>query len=252
LALYGCRSRFYPSVITTTDETGYVHQAQMMLQGSLVLNKVDPISGASEPVRPGTYPPGTALLMRPSSRSSAGGGPSRSPRCAWRSRWSSLRVGLRDEGRSALFASSSWRCADLVMSRLAMSDVPSAALVRAGLWLFWRGLDRGPACVAAGFVAGLSPILRRRIRCCFVPLFAGTVVRRENAVGRSWSEASWARRVFAVTNWVFGHSLYQRTSLSARSPVAPRTLLLYGLGLLILVPGGFVLTLAYRGRGDRS
>jgi len=37
---------FYPSVITTTDETGYVHQAQMMLQGPLVLNKVDPISGA--------------------------------------------------------------------------------------------------------------------------------------------------------------------------------------------------------------
>ena len=31
----------------------------------------------------------------------------------------------------------------LVMGRVAMSDVPSLALVVLGLWLFWRGIERG-------------------------------------------------------------------------------------------------------------
>lgn len=52
---------------------------------------------------------------------------------------------LRGEGPSTLFALLILGFApSLVLGRVAISDMPSGPVVALGLWLFWRGLDRGP------------------------------------------------------------------------------------------------------------
>jgi 4-amino-4-deoxy-L-arabinose transferase-like glycosyltransferase len=241
----------YPTAITNTDETGYLHQAQMMLRGTFTLTQIDPISGDETTIRPGTYPPGTALLMAPLIALFGWRGAFVIPVLSvvlatlWCARW------LRDEGRSPLFALLLLGFAPtLVTGRLAMSDAPSAAFVALGLWLFWRGLDRGALWwLAAGFVAGSSLTLRPTNPIVFAPLFAGTVLRRDKNV--------WALVVgglvgvgacLAATQWVFGDPFYARTSYDPDIANFHERFALYSLGLLILVPGGLVFALAYRGR----
>jgi len=160
-------------------------------------------------------------------------GPSRSPAC-WRS-GSSLRVAAR-RGSSALFRPHrpAFR-ADPVMSRLAMSDVPSAALVR-WTWLFLARPRSGPAWWSR---RDSSRACRRswpRRSVLFVPLF-----RRHRRAPREtcWAargRSMWAARVFR------GDELGVRRSAVTSEPsispisIAPRTPPAVGLGLLILVP----------------
>ena len=255
LALYGISfALFYPITVTNTDETGYLYLAQLMLKGSFNVTKVDPISGAvfSEP--PTNYAPGTSMLMAPWVALFGWRGAFAIPVLSLAlsilitARW------LRDEGRSPLFALVILGFAPaLVLGRVAVSDVPSTAVVALGLWLFWRGLDRGAGWwLAAGFVAGMSTGLRATNPVPFVPLFAGAVLRRD---GNCWALvvgglAGLAAYLGSMT-WVYGDpffTLYSHNAYKFDLETLHERLLLYGLGLLILVPGGLVFTLAYRGR----
>jgi hypothetical protein len=131
-----------------------------------------------------------------------------------------------------------------------MSDLPSAAVVSLGLWLFWRGLDRGaPWWLAAGFAAGASTVFRATNPLVFAPLFAGTVLRRDWRAGYLvvGGLLGIGVRLLAVDHY-FGEPFFER----ARYFYSPETIMervpLYLLGLLVLVPGGLAFTLAYRGR----
>jgi hypothetical protein len=255
LALYALSfAVFYPATLTNTDETGYLYLAQLIVKGDFTVTKIDPRDGAmiSEPIT--NYPPGTSILMAPWIAL-----------LGWRAAFLipaiSLLVAvlltarwLRDEQRSPLFALLVLAFVpSLVLGRVAISDVPSTAVVALGLWLFWRGLDRGtPWWLAAGFVAGVSAALRPTNPAPFIPLFAGTVLRRETkcwalVVGGLAGLAAY----FAAMSWVHGDAL---RSLGARNDYhldlesLHERVALYGFGLLILVPGGFAFTVAYRGR----
>jgi 4-amino-4-deoxy-L-arabinose transferase-like glycosyltransferase len=252
LGLYGLSFViFYPNALTNSDESGYMHQVQMMLRGTFSVVQENPLDGTTEAVRPGDYPLGTALLMAPLVG-----------RFGWRAsfvvpalsllltvlftaRW------LRDEGRSPVFALLVLGFVpSLVMGRVAMSDVPSAAVVVLGMWLFWRGLDRGTGWwLASGFIAGASLLMRATNPVAFVPLFAGTVLRRE---WRCWAlivgGLSGIATYLGVTRWYFGDAFFLRSIYYPDIATFHERFVIYGFGLLILIPGGFAFTLAYRGR----
>ena len=68
----------------------------------------------------------------------------------------------------------------MVMARTGMSDLPSACLVAAGLWLFWEDNQSTPwRRLAAGFLAGASICLREPNPVLFAIFFAGALFRRE-------------------------------------------------------------------------
>jgi 4-amino-4-deoxy-L-arabinose transferase-like glycosyltransferase len=255
LVLYGLSlAAFYPSAITNTDETGYLYQAQLMLKGASTVTRVDAVTGAPVTEPPTNYSTGTAILMLPSIALFGWRGAYAIPFLSiafsilLTARW------LREEGRSPLFALLILAFAPtLVLGRVAMSDVPSAAVVTLGLWLFWRGIDRGWGWwLAAGFIAGAATDLRATNPVPFVPLFAGTVLRRE------WK--CWALVVGGLVGlsayllslqWFYGdalHSLYTQNAYIFDLETLPERALLYAVGLLILVPGGLVFAVAYRGR----
>ena len=252
LALYAVSfALFYPTVVTNTDETGYLNQAQLLLQGERTFTKVDALTGESLTEKPTNYTPGTGLLMAPLIALFGWRGSFVIPLVCLlvailvTARW------LSDEGRSPLFALLILGFAPtLVMGRLAMSDVPSAAVVALGLWLFWRGLDRGASWwLAAGFVAGLSILVRPTNPLPFVPLFAGTVLRRDRhfpalVVGGVAGVAVY----LATMAWFFEDAFYGHDAYVPDLDTLHERVFLYALGLLVFVPGGLVLVFAYRGR----
>src|SRR5262245_10348045 len=175
---------FYPNAVTNDDESGYVRQATLVLEGTASTPKVNALTGDTEDYVPSRYPYGTALsLAIPLALA------------GWRAGYVvpclSLLAGvlllgywLKQERRSPLFALLLLSYPpNLVMGRVAMSDVPSMFLVILGLWLFWRGIDENwKWWLASGFVAGGSMLFRESNPIPFAPFFAGAVLRRERNV----------------------------------------------------------------------
>ena len=241
----------YPQAITSDDEAMYVEQARLLVRGATSVTKIDPFTGESSEYTAFQYVVGTASLMAP---------------FMWAGGWLagyltpflSLLAGilltarwLQDEGRSPIFALLVLGFPPcLVLGRVAMSDVPSLAVVCLGLWLFWRGIDRPwPNWLASGFVAGVSMAFREPNPLIFVSFFAGTVLRRE------WK--CWALVVggvlglglhFAAHWWAFGDPTHARGSVHFDLISLPERLPVYALGLLIFVPAGLILAPLYRGR----
>ena len=259
-ALYAVAfAAFYPQVATVDDEAMYLRQARLLLSGAPTVARIDPLTGAEEAFRPSTYAVGTAALFAPFLWAAGPRGAFVVPMLALlagvllTARW------IADEGGSPLFALLALGFLPaLVIGRVCMSDAPSLAVVTLGLWLFWRGLGKGepgeaaPArgwWLGAGFVAGASLVFRPTNALLFVPLFAGSVLRRE----RRWplllvgGLAGVAVRIAAHAAH-FGSPFHER----AIYPFSPETILerlpLYLFGLLLLFPGGLAAALAYRGR----
>jgi 4-amino-4-deoxy-L-arabinose transferase-like glycosyltransferase len=138
----------------------------------------------------------------------------------------------------------------MVMGRVAMSDVPSAAVVALGFYLFWHGERRHPGWwIASGVVAGASWAFRATNPLLFVPLFAGTLLRRE------WK--CWALIVggllglgirFLSMSLYFGSGLFERSAYHLALNSIMDRLPLYLIGLLLFVPGGLLFGCLYRGR----
>lgn len=242
---------FYPNVATNVDEAEYIRQAQSIVDGRHAIEVEDPFTGEVEARPPTTYPLGVALTASPFVWL-----------CGWRGAFLVPLVGLlavvlltarwlADEGRSPLYALIVLGFVPtLVLGRVVMSDVPSAGVAALGLWLFWRGLDGGaPWWLGSGFVAGASMAFRASNPILFVPLFAGTVLRRDRRCLAlvAGGLAGLAAR-FASMRWYFGDLLFERGSYRWSPDTLDERLPLYLLGLLVLVPGGLALSLAYRGR----
>lgn len=241
----------YPHTLTNDDESHYLRQARLLLEGRSEITRIDPLSGVEESFAPVSYPIGTAVLMAPLV---ALGGWRASFMVPFLSLLLSVLVlarWLEDEGRSPLFALLVMGFPPaLVMGRIAMSDVPSLAVVTVGLWLFWRGIEGGHGWwLASGFLAGASWILRESNPIPFVPFFAGAVLRGER---KTWALvvgglAGLSLRVIENLS-LYGEFLHFKAGYHLALSSVPERLPLYLLAVLVFVPGGFVLSLLYRGR----
>lgn len=246
---------FYPRGPTNDDEGLYLEQTQLWVEtGSFRTQKLDPLTGQPETFVPGDYPVGMVALMAPFVSVwgwRAGFVPSLLclllavvATAAW----------LRDERRSPLFALVLLGFpAALVAGRLAMSDAARTAATALGLWLFFRGLDRGAGwSLASGFVAGSALTLRESAVLPFIPFFVGSVLRRD----RSWvwllvGGLAGTGLHLGLNALAFGDPFFVRgagTPYRLALATVHERLPLYLLGLLVLVPGGLLFGLAYRGR----
>ncbi len=248
---------FYPRAITNDDEGLYLEQTGLWVEtGSFRAEKLDPLSGEPVSFVPGDYPVGMVALMAPFVKAFGWrGGFVPSFLCLLiavlvTARW------LHDERRSPVLALILLAFpAALVGGRLAMSDTARTAIAATGLWLFFRGLDREPRrswWLASGFLAGAALSLRESAVLPFIPLFAGTVVRRDR--GWLWLLLGGlaGTGLHLVTNQLgFGDAFFVR---GTQNPYPlelahlHQRLPLYLLGLLVFVPGGLAFGLAYRGR----
>ncbi len=243
---------YWPKILTITDESSYVRQAVAFAHGHSTVAVYEPFSSVPTMLPPSDYPAGTSLFLTPFV---ALGGWQASALGAFAAlvvtiivlqRW------LRDEGRSPAF-SLLVLCypAVLVLSRIAMSDLPSAAVVTVGLWLFFRS-DGGDGRLAflSGLAAGASLLFRETNALLFVPFFAGAGLRRER---RTWflvaGVAVGILLRLATNRAIQGDWIYLRNSgygFSARA--IAQNGVLYLLALLVFVPGGLFWVLTYQGR----
>jgi hypothetical protein len=243
---------FYPRGLTNFDEVSYVRQAVSLASGSSTVDSVDAFTGQHQRLQPSDYPAGTSLLMVP---------------FVWLAGWRGVfLLGLlaisactiftarwiSDSGGSPLFALAVLGYLPaMVMARTGMSDAPSACVVAAGLWLFWADDQSAPwRRLAAGFLAGVSICLREPTPVLFAFFFAGALLRRERHIGalilgglagvacRPLTAALVYGNPFFVKDHVYGFSGFY----------AEENLRMYLIALLVLVPGGLISTLFYRGK----
>ena len=133
----------YPEDVTVTDEAAYVRQAMMLLRFNEPVQVTHPFTYETIELAPKIrFPLGTAVILAPFLL--AGGLaavfllPLLSTLLATglTARW------IAEENRSPLFALLLLGFPPaLVMSRVAMSDAPSVALIAAGLFSFWEKND---------------------------------------------------------------------------------------------------------------
>src|SRR5579864_5228345 len=134
---------FYPSVITVIDESYYVREAVALAHGSLTVFHEDPLTGSSAWERPSDYPIGTSLLMAVFTRLFGWKGAFLVPLIGFVVVLWALAKWLAAAGRSSWHALALFFFPPaLIMGRVAMSDMPSAALMATALWLFWAGGTR--------------------------------------------------------------------------------------------------------------
>lgn len=176
---------FYPDVPTVHDEANYLEPAVAFARGAGCLDTRDPFSGEPLCVKRSYYLPGTAALMAPFVALFGWRGAYLVPALCLAltvlvtARW------LQQSGRSPLFALLVLGFPPgLVFGRVAMSDLPSAALVATGLWLFFRGARAGTPVpwLTSGLLAGASAALRETNALLFIPLYLGALLRRERGV----------------------------------------------------------------------
>jgi hypothetical protein len=243
---------FYPKALTNFDEVYYVRQAVTFSHGSSTVEITDAYTGAKHRLHPSDYPPATSAVMTP---------------LIWLAGWrGAFALGLLAIGACVLFTAR-WIAASggsplyallilgyvpaLVMARIAMSDIPSACLVAAGLWLFWSDdAPTGWRRFAAGFIAGVSVCFREPNPILFAFFFAGALFRRERhlpALATGGIAGVACRFIGAAL--VYGDPLFTKVQFYGfTGRELAHNLIMYLTGLLILVPGGLILALAYRGR----
>ncbi len=240
---------FYPDAITLGDEAGFLRQALAYAQGESEWLSVHPITGQPSVLHPTHRPPGTALLLAPLVRGFGWRGSFVVPALCLLATVAFTTLWIRGAGGSPLYALAiPLFPAGLVLGRLPTSDVPAAALAAAALLAFWRGGVAGS--LVAGALAGASPLLRETLPLLFAPLFLGALLRRERRsaallIGGLLGLGVW----LGANQWAHGSPLHVRSglgydfSLANLASNAP----FYALVVLVVVPGGMIFCLAYRG-----
>jgi hypothetical protein len=243
---------FYPQALTNFDEVSYVRQAASFASGSATVDQLDPFSGQHQRLHPSDYPAGTSALMVP---------------FVWLAGWrGTFLLGLLALSACTIFTAR-WIAASggsplyalavpgylpaMVMARTGMSDLPSACLVAAGLWLFWDDNQATPwRRLAAGFLAGASICLREPNPVLFAIFFAGALLRRERHMGALilGGLAGVACRPL-LAELVYGDPFFVKGHVYGFSGFyAGENLIMYLTALVVLVPGGLIFALFYRGK----
>jgi hypothetical protein len=242
---------YWPNVCVVSDESFYVRQARAFADGSATIAVKDPWTGSDQRIQPSPYPPGTSALQAIFVR--IGG---------WRAAVVAslisllavllvLMCWLRDQGYSPYWAILFLAYPPLIcQARVAMSDVPSAAIVMVGLWLFWLGQSRNwTYSFASGVFAGLSLLFRETNALAFAFFYLGAIVRLEKrAVALLCGGLLGISARLVAQKALFGSFLFTRSlgygwgfdHISKNAPI-------YLFALLVMVPGGLIAVMLYRG-----
>jgi 4-amino-4-deoxy-L-arabinose transferase-like glycosyltransferase len=243
---------FYPRALTNFDEVSYIRQAVTFAHSSTTVDTIDPFTGTHQNLHPSDYPPGTSALMTP---------------FVWIAGWRGAFIfellaligcvfftarWIAESGGSPLFALIILGYPPtLVMARTGMSDVPSASMVAAGLWLFWP--SQGQTAwrrFAAGIIAGATLSLREPNLILFAFFFAGALIRRERYLPALMMGgiAGIATRLISAAI-VYGSPLFVKNhGYSFTGLYASQNLSMYLVALLVFVPAGLLCAFLYRGR----
>jgi hypothetical protein len=234
--IYGVGYWLHPSpVFISTDESAYVQQAVAFAQGRVVGDSL--------------YPPGTSMLQTPFVALTG-----------WRSAaWASffaaaatvllLARWLRDAGYHPAFAVLFLAYAPtLVMARIGSSDMPSAAVVTLGLWLFWTGRGAPWRWAAAGWVAGLSVLFRETNIVLLLPFVVAAALRRDPGWMVLTASVAAGIGTALLTSWAVGDSLTGVRVAGWSWSAVRDSGAIYALCTLVLVPGGLAAVVAYRGK----
>jgi 4-amino-4-deoxy-L-arabinose transferase-like glycosyltransferase len=241
---------FYPTGATNDDESMYLRQTALALEGASSVPKIDPFTGQVQQHNPSNYPYGTALSMMLPVALFGERGAYLVPCVSLLAGTLLLSRWLAQAGRSPLFALLALGFPpSLVMGRVAMSDVPSFFAVTLGLWLFWRGIGASWRWwLASGFVAGASLLFRESNPIPFAPFFAGALLRRERNVWALVVGGLAGVSLRLIANTVFLETpLHYRSGYFLALDSLPERVPMYALALLVFVPGGLLLALLYRG-----
>lgn len=254
LALYAAGFLiWFPTALSITDEAHYVSGALALVRAAST-GGLDGVTGSAlVGEAPTTYPAGTALLQAPFVGLfgwHAAALASVAALCVvvavlWR--W------LRQAGVSP---APIWLWLGFppvfVLGRLAMSDVPAAACVAAGLYAYWRGSQTGATWrpwFAAGLATGGALVLREPLLLILGPFAAGSWLRRERHGAVLGAGVVTGVSFRLLTGGLFyGDPLAVNPvgfgfALSALERTAP----VYLFSLLVLVPGGLLWMPRYRG-----
>jgi hypothetical protein len=234
---------FYPRALTNFDEVSYVRQAAAFAAGSGTVDSVDPFTGQHQRVHPSDYPAGTSTLMVPLVWLAGWRGAfllgllALSGATLFTARW------IADSGGSPLYALAVLGYLPaMVMARTGMSDLPSACLVAAGLWLFWADDQSTPWRRIHLPSRAQSHTLCDLFRGHRVP--PGTPDRCADS-RRSGGVACGPLSAALV----YGNPFFAKDYLYGFSGLyAGQNLAMYLTALLVLVPGGLIFALFYRGK----
>ncbi len=242
---------FYPNATVNDDEGMYLRQAEMVLRGETTMPIVDPLTGETIDHNPSLYPIGTAVLMAPAVAAFGRSGAYLLPLAGLLVSVLLLARWLYESGRSPIFALLLLGYPPtLVMARVAMSDVPAAALVVGGLYCFWRGIEgRWTWSFASAFLAGAGLVFRESNPIPFVPFYVGAVLRRDKNVPALVIGGLLGSSLRLVANaLIHGHAFFQKAKFHFAFDLVDDKLPLYLTATLIFVPGGLILANLYRGK----
>ncbi|HJQ21043.1 MAG TPA: hypothetical protein VJ867_11900 [Gemmatimonadaceae bacterium] len=240
-----------PRAFLVVDEERYASQAVAFAHGGLAVDGAGVVFPATHLRTISDYPPGTALLQTP---------------FVWAGGWRAAALlsvvalvvmtlatarMLRDEGRSPAFA----LCIPgffgaAFFGRIAMSDVPSGAIVAVALWLLWRGERNGRTSLtaAAAFLAGASLVFRETLVLLLLPPLIASAWRSGRWVPAVLAGVAGALLRLVLSQWLFGSPLYVRSSGYGFSIVHLwHTVPVYAVVLLGMFPLGALLPFFYRG-----
>jgi len=254
LAVYAVTMAVYfPDVVTNTDEGMYVAQAEVFAHGKVRAQRERPLLGRQEEYWPSQYPPGTAAIMAPFVYM-----------FGWRGAYLVPLLGLiglvlvtarwiEAAGRPILYSLLVLLYpATLVTGRVPLSGIPCALGTTSSILLFWTGAEREKKTHwwISGFVAGLTLTIREPGVLVILPFYLGALLRRERGIHALVISGLLGSLVRPLMAWiVFGDPFYLKDpvhhfSVSALIAHVP----LYAFFTLILVPGGLLAGVLYRGR----
>jgi hypothetical protein len=239
---------FPPVVTLVTDESNYIRQAKAYADGHTRVQVRDGLTWEVKDELPSPYPPGTSLVQVPFVLALGWKG------AAWASALALvvtvlvLCLWLRDLGLPPAFALLTlFYVPTLVLSRIGMGDVISGLVVTIGMWAFFRGEQRRWATPFAFFIAGASTVFRDSNPIFFISFAAGALWRhRRWFVFVSCGLLGLALR-FALAQVLQGSAWMLHDPYPWSFAGSPERFGLYVLVLLVLVPGGLLAALSYRG-----
>jgi hypothetical protein len=247
---------FWPRAFLIVDEERYASQALAFARGGRIVPGAGILFPPTKVSTISDYPPATSLLQTP---------------FVWAFGWRGAALlsvlglivatlvtarWLRESGRSPAFALLiPGFFGSAFFGRIAMSDVPSMALVALTFWLIWRAgrgdseKNRTVLSLLAGFCAGASLLFREPLVLLLAPLLAGAALRRRIAIVPMVAGGITGVALrFVLATWFFGSPFYVRDpnfpfALSGLRHSLP----VYGIILLIMFPLGALLPFFYRG-----